>query len=203
MRRFVAIGSGSFQKQETLKIDQFIIQKTGKQNPKVLFLPAAAKDDQGYGKRFKQYYRSLGCEVKQLRLWHTKLEKAQIQDCVLSCDILYLGGGNTTVLMQILKEKELLPILKLAYQNGIVCVGNSAGANVWFDYGFSDLYDDGSVYAYVEGMHVISGIFYPHANDVQSKSKHQIPPISKLREYTCFKGEALYFENEIMITHLR
>ena len=31
----------------------------------------------------------------------------------------------------------------------------------------------------------------------------QIPPISKLREYTCFKDEALYFENEIMITHLR
>lgn len=52
MRRFVAIGSGNFQKQETLKIDQFIIQKTGKQNPKILFLPAAAKDDQGYGKRF-------------------------------------------------------------------------------------------------------------------------------------------------------
>ena len=67
MRRFVAIGGGSFQKQETLEIDQFIIQKTGKQNPRVLFLPAAAKDDQGYGKRFKQYYRSLGCEVKLLR----------------------------------------------------------------------------------------------------------------------------------------
>ena len=71
-----------------------------------------------------------------------------------------------------------------------------------FSMNLEDVYKR-QVYAYVEGMHVISGIFYPHANDVQSKSKHQIPPISKLREYTCFKGEALYFENEIMITHLR
>lgn len=203
MRRFVAIGTGNFQKQETLKIDQFIIQKVGKETPRVLFLPAAAKDDQGYGKRFKQYYRSLGCEVKLLRLWHTKLAKAELQECILSCDILYLGGGNTTVLMQILKEKELLPILKLAYQNGIVCVGNSAGANVWFDYGFSDLHDDGTAYAYVEGMHVVPGIFYPHVNDEQRKSKHQISTVTKFRKYTCFKGEALYFENEIMIKHLR
>lgn len=78
MKTLIAIGGGSFQKQETMSIDTYAISRCGKTQPHVLFIPLAGRDDQGYAKRFKQYYRSLGCQVEALRLLHTKLSNEEI-----------------------------------------------------------------------------------------------------------------------------
>lgn len=167
MKMIVAIGGGSFQKGETSHIDEYVCKRTGKAKPYVLFLPTAMHDDQGYAKRFKQYMRSFGCEVEALRLLHTKLTPAQIQAKILSCDILYIGAGNFTFLMNSLRRMELLSTIKQAYEQGIICVGVSAGANLFFTYGYSDIYDDGSCYDFVEGMDFVHGVFCPHAQDVR------------------------------------
>ena len=57
IKRLVAIGGGNWQQKETKHIDQKIIEMSEKPQPRVLFFPTALKDDQGYAKRFKQYYR--------------------------------------------------------------------------------------------------------------------------------------------------
>ena len=100
MKTLIAIGGGSFQKQETRAIDMYAIARCGKSKPRVLFLPLASRDDQGYAKRFKQYYRTLGCEVQALRLLHTKLHIEEIYDTFRRQDIIYLGAGDTTFLME-------------------------------------------------------------------------------------------------------
>lgn len=104
MSIFLAIGGGSFQKGETRELDRYLIQKTAKPCPRVLFLPTASNDDQRYAKRFKQYYRSLGCEVEALRLLHTKLDYEEVKIRILACDILYFGGGSLSFLMKTLTQ---------------------------------------------------------------------------------------------------
>ena len=160
MQTLVAIGGGSFQKNETRIIDDYIIKRTGKEHPKVIFIPAASKDDQGYAKRFKQYFRSLGCEVEAIRLWHTKLFYKEIANVLLETDVIYFGGGETPLLMQALDNFSLFDTLKEAYEKGIVIAGLSAGANILFSYGYSEFEDH---YEFVKGMELEKGLFCPHA----------------------------------------
>ncbi len=63
------------------------------------------ESDQGYAKRFKQYYRSLGCQVEALRLLHTKLSNEEIYKKFRSQDMIYLGAGDTVFLMKQLEQK--------------------------------------------------------------------------------------------------
>ena len=95
IKRLVAIGGGNWQQKETKHIDQKIIEMSEKPQPRVLFFPTALKDDQGYAKRFKQYYRLLGCHVDAIRLLHSKKTYEQLEKEWLDYDILYLGGGDT------------------------------------------------------------------------------------------------------------
>lgn len=159
-RKLVAIGGGSWQNEETLKIDQKAIALCGKTQPLVLFVPAASRDDQGYAKRFKAYYRSLGCQCDAIRLFHTKKGAEELAALFLSYDMIYLGGGDTSLLVEILKEKHLDEVLIKAYERGIVITGYSAGANVLFTYGYSETKDG---LAFVKGLGIHTGVFTPHA----------------------------------------
>lgn len=165
MSVLIAIGGGSFQRGETRTIDEYAIHCTKKEHPHVLFLPLASHDDQGYAKRFKQYYRSLGCTVESLRLLHTKLSHEEIKEKILSCDMLYIGGGDFSFLVQMLDEMKLADVIREAYVRGVICVGLSAGASLFYEYGYSDLHGDGSCFDYVKGLHLVDGIFCPHAQD--------------------------------------
>ena len=133
----MAIGGGNWQQKETIHIDKKIIEMSGKTQPRVLFFPTALKDDQGYAKRFKQYYRSLGCHVDAIRLLHTKKTYEQLEKEWLDYDILYLGGGDTKLLMDTLISTHTDQIIRKAYDAEIMIVGYSAGANVLFHYGYA------------------------------------------------------------------
>lgn len=168
MKTLIAIGGGSFQKQETMSIDTYAISRCGKTQPHVLFIPLAGRDDQGYAKRFKQYYRSLGCQVEALRLLHTKLSNEEIYKKFRSQDMIYLGAGDTVFLMEQLKQRKLDLLLKELSQQGIVICGISAGANALFEYGYSNIASD--TFELVNGMGMIEGAFCPHYQKEERKS---------------------------------
>lgn len=159
-KALVAIGGGNLQLQETLHIDQKIIELSGTLHPRVLFFPTASKDDQGYAKRFKKYYRSLGCEVDAIRLLHTKKNYEDFEREWFTYDIWYLGGGNSGFLMDVFENQHVDVLIKKAYEQGIVIAGYSAGANVLFTYGYADL---NGTYAFVEGLNLVDGVFTPHS----------------------------------------
>ena len=137
IKRLVAIGGGNWQQKETKHIDQKIIEMSEKPQPRVLFFPTALKDDQGYAKRFKQYYRLLGCHVDAIRLLHSKKTYEQLEKEWLDYDILYLGGGDTKLLMDTLVSTHTDQIIRKAYEAGIIIAGYSAGANDLFHFGYA------------------------------------------------------------------
>lgn len=195
MKTIIAIGGGSFQKAETEHIDRIVIKSTGVQHPRVLFLPTASRDDQGYTKRFKQYYRSLGCIVESLRLFHSKLSEEAIKEKILDVDIVYIGGGNTLLLHQKLCEFKLQHVLREAYEKGIVICGYSAGANILFDYGYSDIDDNGKRFDLIEGIHLVDGIFCPHAQDENRSDFKEKYSNEAYALYACNDSEALIVED--------
>jgi dipeptidase E len=138
----VAIGGGEIGRPgypvETRHIDTEIIKLTGKQNPKLLFIPTASHDAQGYIDCVEQYFGTdLGCTVEALKLYDT-LTSQQIKQAIQGADIIYVGGGNTLHMMTKWRKLGIDKLLDEAAKRGAVLSGLSAGAICWFRGGLSD-----------------------------------------------------------------
>lgn len=139
MKTIVAIGGGELGELETLPIDRAIMNLSKKKHPKALFIPTASNDAFGYWETFQAVYgKKLGCETDVLFLIREKLSKKQIEEKILSADIVYVGGGNTLRMLRIWKRYGVYTMLRKAYEKGVILSGLSAGAIAWFRYGSSD-----------------------------------------------------------------
>ena len=170
LKRIFAIGGGELKYRETLEIDKKIVGACHKEHPRVLFIPTASGDADGYVDSFKGVYgEELGCEVDVLHLVNSSLSKMEIREKIEACDILYVGGGNTRKMMEIWKAKEVDTYIREAYQKGKILSGLSAGSICWFMEGHSDsdTLESGekAPYTVVEGLNIIPLFHCPHHNE--------------------------------------
>lgn len=148
MGKIVAIGGGEIGRPrkeggvypvETLAIDREIIRLSGKKHPKLLLLPTASGDSEGYFEVVKRHFgKRLGCNCDVLYLVRSGLKTGEIRKRIMGSDIIYVGGGNTLNMLNVWKARGVDRILREAYRKGIVLAGVSAGAICWFRYGNSD-----------------------------------------------------------------
>ena len=160
-----------------MKIDQFIIQATGKEHPHMLFLGTASNDDPDYYELVRNHFENrLGCaSVKPLLLFQSSDSYEEIRQQILSTDIVYVGGGDTTSMLKIWHEKSVDKILYEAYQNQIVLAGISAGAICWFDY-YDNMDDIDNIEQLdlVKGLSFLKGFAVPHYNTLTEDEKNRI-----------------------------
>jgi len=139
MGKIVAIGGGELRLNETLEMDRFIVDFSGKDKPKALFIPTASSDREEYIEVFENVYgNTLGCKTDVLKLIEEKTSASAIEEKILSADIIYVGGGNTAMMIDLWGKNKVDLYLKKAYENGTVLSGLSAGAICWFKFGHSD-----------------------------------------------------------------
>jgi dipeptidase E len=167
----VAIGGGEIRTRGTAAIDREIIRLSGKKNPKLLFIPTASSDSERYWRRIPKYFgKFLKCKTDVLFLIKEKLSKAQIAAKIRWADIIYVGGGNTLLMMRVWRRLGVDKLLKSAYESGTVLSGISAGSICWFDSGHSDsmsFYNPRKwKYINVRGLGLIKGIHCPHYNSM-------------------------------------
>ncbi|HLE09721.1 MAG: hypothetical protein A2504_02060 [Bdellovibrionales bacterium RIFOXYD12_FULL_39_22] len=168
--KIVAIGGGDIKNGTTYPIDKFIMSLADKKNPKALFVPTASEDAPLYWQAFNDMYgKKLKCRTDALFLINTNQTSKDIGDKILNADIIYVGGGNTYMMLKIWKEQNVDKYLKMAYQKGVVLAGLSAGAMCWFEYGLSDApqFNDTESEELVKlkGLGLVKGINCPHAYD--------------------------------------
>ena len=152
---------------ETLPIDRDVIKLTGRARPKALFIPTASYDSVEYWEGFQRIYGGeLGCATAVLYLLNLVPPRAELEETILSSDLIYVGGGNTLKMMRRWRKLGVDSLLEQAYNGGTVLAGVSAGAICWFSYGHSDSMafyqpDDWS-YIRVKGMGLIDSLACPH-----------------------------------------
>lgn len=169
-RAIVAIGGGVIHTHGTLAIDREIIRLSRAKKPKLLFIPTASSDSEKYWRHAREYFSGfLGCRTDVLFLIRETPSRARIRKKIMGADIVYVGGGNTLLMMRIWRRLGVDAILRAAYAKGIVLCGISAGAICWFDSGHSDsmsFYDPRHwKYINVKGLGLVKGIHCPHYND--------------------------------------
>lgn len=197
MRKIVAIGGGEIGRPgypvETTKIDKEIIRLTGKTNPKVLFIPTASSDSDGYYEIVQKHFgKRLGCKIDVLWLIKEKPSHKEIEQKVMSSDIVYVGGGNTQKMLRIWKSYGLDKVLRKAWKKGIVLSGLSAGSICWFRAGISDsrrfTHPDADLIK-LSGLNFIPAVHSPHY-DVE-KDRHR--GLKKIMQKT--SGVAIAIDN--------
>lgn len=162
----IAIGGGDMGGGETLSIDRAFVARSKAQPPKVLFIPTASMDDEDYIGDFQRTYGAiLGCDTDILRL-HSGEEYVEK---VTDADVIYVGGGNTKMMLELWQEIGLLQLLTDEVHLGKPVGGLSAGAICWFRVGNSDWpqYEGipGINTARLDGMNLIDLAACPHTKD--------------------------------------
>jgi len=119
MGRIVAIGGGELD--TTHRINEYIVKLASKKNPNFLFIGTASHDAEGYITGIKNEFESLGCTVSVLRLTTETYTDEEINSILNMADIIYVGGGDTSFMMDIWKKYGLDEKLKKIYYNDDSC----------------------------------------------------------------------------------
>jgi dipeptidase E len=197
----VAIGGGEIRTKGTAPIDREILRLSRRKNPKLLFIPTASSDSERYWTHVQEYFGEfLKCKTDVLFLIRGELSKKQIRRKISSADVIYVGGGNTLLMMRIWRRLGVDKLLKSAYAGGTVLSGISAGAICWFESGHSDsmsFYNPRKwKYINVKGLGLVKGIHCPHYNSMTRgipRRKHFRDMIRKTR------GVGIAIENNCAI----
>jgi dipeptidase E len=137
MRQIIAMGGGGFSMEpDNLALDRYVVGQTSKPRPKVCFLPSGTDNYAGYSFNFYVAFTQLDCQPSALSLF--KPPTADLESYILEKDVIYVGGGNTRVMLALWREWGLDFILRKAWQNGVVLAGLSAGAVCWFEQCITD-----------------------------------------------------------------
>jgi dipeptidase E len=167
IRKIVTIGGGDMRRGETAAIDREIVRLSGKNSPRLLFIPTASSDSEGYCRAVqKNFGGKLRCRVDLLLLLSERPSKSEIARKILGADIIYVGGGNTLKMMRLWRRLGVDRLLRRAYHRGAVLCGLSAGSICWYEAGHSDsmsFYNPKRWrYVRVRGLGLIKGLHCPH-----------------------------------------
>ena len=135
----------------------------------VLFIPTAGnvEDYRGYIDEALQTFEDLGFQVEVLDISACDRETAQAK--IFQSKLLYISGGNTFYLLQELKKKQLLSLIKEQIADGMVYVGESAGAIITAkDIDYNKIMDDKAVAKELNDTEALNEVdFYvlPHVGE--------------------------------------
>ena len=135
-KQIIAIGGGGFGRNPgNGKIEQYILNQSNSDSPKICFIPTATGDDESYKESYYSTMSKLNCVPTHLDFFK---RTPGIEKLILEQDVIFVGGGNTKSMLAVWREWGLEKILKKAYLNGVIMSGVSAGAICWFEKGITD-----------------------------------------------------------------
>tara|TARA_B100000927_G_scaffold97323_1_gene78522 strand:- start:2756 stop:3451 length:696 start_codon:yes stop_codon:yes gene_type:complete len=139
-KQVIAIGGGGFGRNPGNGIiEKYILDQSGKKIPNICFIPTATGDDESYKVSYYSTHSKLDCNPTHLDLFK---RTPNLEQLILSQDIIFVGGGNTKSMLSVWREWGLNDILREAYDSGVIMSGVSAGAICWFEKGITDSWAD-------------------------------------------------------------
>ena len=179
---------------EVKLFDEEIVRMTGKKHPNLLFIAFTQKSAEGaesYYEIIKRNFSNLGCNCEHLREADIS-DMSIVKQKISNADIIYVGGGNTLRLMNILRKYKINSLLKESGEAGTVLCGVSAGAICWCNYGNSDsrkFTSNSTQLIKVTGLGFVPVLFCPHF-DVEGGRQEDLKRMMKTT-----KGVSIAFES--------
>ncbi len=138
--------------------------------PRIGYLGTAIGDQEHFAHRVAEAARVAGFDLTELRLFpmpnHEDLEAV-----VLEQDVIWVTGGSVANLLAVWAVHELGPVLRHAWEAGVVLAGVSAGSICWYQGGTTDSFGP-DLRAVTNGLGLL-----PYANGVHYDSEAQRRPL--------------------------
>ncbi len=116
-------------------LDRYVLEAAGIPNPRITLLPTASGDADRLVAQFYTAFNRYDCRPQHVSLFRQAPDMAER---FLETDIIYVSGGNTRNMLAIWEVAGVTPMMKQAWERGIVLAGVSAGAICWFEQGHTD-----------------------------------------------------------------
>ena len=176
---------------------KYMIALTGKEKPRVCFLPTASGDNQGYINYWLENAKKYSIDPFVQKVFiESSSQKISFEESLLSADAIMVAGGNTLDMIALWKAHGIDKILKKAWEKGIVLTGSSAGAICWFHEGLSD--SRPIALSRVESLGLLKGSCSPHYHSSKDRAAIYQDMIlnGKMKPgYGLDENAGLYFEN--------
>ena len=163
----VAMGGGGFYTDGDQLLLDYIFSLTGKDEPRICFVPTASGDSDSYIVGFYEAMNRRSCRPSHLAVF-TDRRIADLEQFLLSQDIVYVGGGNTENLLALWRLHGLDDALKEAWKQGVVLCGVSAGATCWFQGGPVDSFGP-ELQPLTNALALLDGSLCPHYDNAQRR----------------------------------
>ena len=171
-----------------------VINKVEIKEKKVLYITTAADGENDSDKSWMddEYKTILNLGFEEKNIYEYKIGEKEIN--LNEFDVIYMMGGNTFYLMDMIRKYNFDKIIRYAINKGIIYIGSSAGSEILgnsikyalpFDKNNIGMKD-------FTGLKIIDGIIIPHAN---RKEEY----INKVKEEISDRIFLLYDENGIII----
>jgi peptidase E len=156
----VAIGGGAFwEPPGDPRLDAFILGLTGRERPRVCFIPTASGDAAEVVAAFYRAMSRHDCVPTDLTLFPRTV--ADIPALLAAQDVIWVWGGSTVNLLALWRLHGLDGPLRAAYERGAVLCGISAGMNCWFEGCTTDSFGL-TLAPLADGLGFLTGSACPH-----------------------------------------
>jgi peptidase E len=134
--QIVAFGGGGFSMEAgNPLLDDYVLEVTGVDRPKVCFIPTASGDADHYVVRFYREF-SARAECSHVSLFRRDkgagAVEGDLQRHLMAQDLIYVGGGSVLSLLGTWRAHGVDQMIKRAWRSGVVLCGLSAGSLCWF-----------------------------------------------------------------------
>jgi len=114
-----------------------LASERGGKRPRICILPTASGDTSDLISSFYAAFGERSCEPSDVSLFRLGRRPLALRDHLLAQDLIYVGGGSLVNLLAVWEAHDIAAILSLAWRQGIVLAGQSAGAMCWFEAGIT------------------------------------------------------------------
>jgi dipeptidase E len=133
LRQIVAFGGGGFSMESgNPLLDDYVLELSGGERPRVCFLPSASGDADHYVVRFYRAFPGDRCEASHISLFRREQGPRDLRRHLLGQDLIYVGGGSVVSLLGVWRAHGIDAVLREAWERGVVLCGLSAGSLCWF-----------------------------------------------------------------------
>ena len=182
---------------------RYILDLTGKERPRVLFIGTAMGDDRSYSLSLFETYDADRAYARELRLFMRDVD--DLDSYVRGFDVFHVGGGNTANLLDVWHRHGLDGLSRDIWNDPsstAVFTGGNAGGICWFEGGTTDSYGP-TLRVFPEGLGLLPGSFWPHY-DAEDQRKPlylgavasgELPP-----GYAVGNLDSLHFSGNMLVT---
>ena len=168
-KKIIAIGGVGVTPESDESLDRFILNQLKKTKNNIGFLGTASKDD---NEKVEKFYKKFDNTNSKLSHFNLTSSVNGFSKWLLGKDLVYVGGGNTSFMLEIWKKNTFEQVFKIAYEKGIILSGVSAGAVCWFDWILSDSMGQG--FKPLKGINILEGSCTPHSSNIERINEFEI-----------------------------